>query len=139
MKFNVKTYEWIIGELLLLVLIVGLYFAIKDPSYFSNTYVPEDGLFENLTAVFLLFISIVMAWRIIKFRKGKSWLWYLTHIGVMLIFFFGAGEEISWGQRIFNIESSEFFEEHNTQDEMNLHNLEIGGVCLLYTSPSPRD
>lgn len=130
MKFNVKTYEWIIGELLLLVLVVGLYFSFKDPNYFTNTYVPEDGLFENLTAVFLFFISIVMAWRITKFRKGKSWLWLLTHVGVMLIFFFGAGEEISWGQRIFGIESSEFFEEHNTQEEMNLHNLEIGGVRL---------
>ncbi len=41
------------------------------------------------------------------------------------MFLFGAGEEISWGQRIFNIETPEFFKKHNAQKEMNLHNLVI--------------
>ena len=40
-----------------------------------------------------------------------------------LIFIFGAGEEISWGQRIFNVESSEYFLENNAQGETNLHNM----------------
>ena len=44
--------------------------------------------------------------------------------------FFGAGEEISWGQRIFGIETPEAFAEHNRQGETNLHNLEIYRVNL---------
>ena len=44
--------------------------------------------------------------------------------------FFGAGEEISWGQRIFGIESSEFFSENNAQQETNLHNMVVGDVKL---------
>src|SRR5690606_5826178 len=41
-------------------------------------------------------------------------------------FIFGAGEEISWGQRILNIESTEFFQKNNAQGETNLHNLVVG-------------
>jgi hypothetical protein len=41
--------------------------------------------------------------------------------------FFSGGEEISWGQRIFHIKTPEYFAEHNTQDEMNIHNLVVDG------------
>jgi hypothetical protein len=47
-----------------------------------------------------------------------------------LMLFFAAGEEISWGQRIFHIKSSEFFKERNSQGETNLHNLVVDGVKL---------
>jgi len=47
-----------------------------------------------------------------------------------VVFIFGAGEEISWGQRLLSVESSEFFEQHNAQGEMNLHNLRVNGVKL---------
>lgn len=43
-----------------------------------------------------------------------------------LIFLFGAGEEISWGQRIFDVESSEYFKQNNAQQETNLHNMVVG-------------
>ena len=42
------------------------------------------------------------------------------------IFLFGAGEEISWGQRIFNVQSSEYFLENKEQGETNLHNMVVG-------------
>jgi hypothetical protein len=32
-------------------------------------------------------------------------------------------EEISWGQRIFDIQNPKYFEEHNTQKEISIHNL----------------
>lgn len=127
---KIKTYEYILAGIVVSILLYGLYLSTQDVTQFEQQYVPEDGLFENLTAVFLFALSILMFWRIIKFRKGKKALWLVTHIGFLLIFLFGAGEEVSWGQRIFGIESGEFFEEQNTQGEMNFHNLEIGGVRL---------
>ena len=36
-------------------------------------------------------------------------------------------EKISWGQRIFNVESSEWFKANNAQAETNLHNLVVDG------------
>ena len=47
-----------------------------------------------------------------------------------LFFMFGAGEEISWGQRLFEIESSGFFDENNAQGEMNLHNLFVNDTKI---------
>ena len=35
------------------------------------------------------------------------------------------GEEISWGQRIFNIATPETISQMNVQDETNIHNLEF--------------
>lgn len=36
---------------------------------------------------------------------------------------FGAGEEISWGQRVFDIQTPAALAERNAQRELNLHNL----------------
>jgi hypothetical protein len=50
-----------------------------------------------------------------------------------LLFFLGAGEEVSWGQRIFGWESGEFFMENNKQMETNFHNLVVGDLHLAKT------
>ena len=41
------------------------------------------------------------------------------------IFLFGFGEEISWGQRIFNFDTPDFIANRNTQKELTIHNLEL--------------
>jgi hypothetical protein len=92
--------------------------------------VREDGWVEYLTTLFLIMGAVIFginAVKAIKKRNAKQILFYVLS---MLVFIFGAGEEISWGQRIFSIESSEYFLEKNYQGETNLHNLEIGGVDL---------
>ena len=38
---------------------------------------------------------------------------------------FASLEEISWGQRIFNIRAPDYFKEHNSQGEFSIHNLDI--------------
>ena len=39
------------------------------------------------------------------------------------VLLFAAGEEISWGQRIFEVDTPEVLVDSNKQDELNLHNL----------------
>ena len=41
-------------------------------------------------------------------------------------------EEISWGQRVFNIESPSFFKEYNYQQETNIHNFFDPYVFYFY-------
>ena len=41
------------------------------------------------------------------------------------MFFIAFGEEISWGQRIFGIETPEYMRTANVQEELNIHNLEL--------------
>ena len=107
----------------------GLYLGHFDIDNFY-LYIQEDGLVEYLTAIFLFASSGVCVYRAIQYRKLKKPLWVLTAAGLAFLFLFGGGEEISWGQRIFNIESGEFFQQQNIQNETNFHNLSIGGTDL---------
>lgn len=46
-----------------------------------------------------------------------------------LVCFYVVGEEISWGQRLFLFASPEFFQRHNLQQEVNLHNFLTGPIA----------
>ncbi|MBZ0154774.1 MAG: hypothetical protein K8I29_00995 [Alphaproteobacteria bacterium] len=84
--------------------------------------VREDGPVENITALvyglaFLLALSATVV-----FYRGQE------RVPGGLYALFSAGlftmcmEEISWGQRIFGVQSPEFFRHYNDQQEINLHN-----------------
>ena len=112
---------------LIVVFVFGVYYANTDPDYFEFSYTKEDGFAEYVTALLLLSISLLSLYRIFKFYQNKKLLWLLGTSFFVLIFFFGAGEEVSWGQRLFNIESSTYFLENNAQGETNLHNMVVDG------------
>lgn len=78
----------------------------------------EDNFFENLTAIFFLLASVFF---LIAFRCTRN----LFYLSLFLLFLFGAGEEISWGQRIFGFDLPDFIIRHNVQKEFNLHNIEF--------------
>jgi hypothetical protein len=46
-------------------------------------------------------------------------------LALAALFFFGFGEELSWGERIFGFAPPESLAEANRQDEANVHNLEL--------------
>ena len=115
---------------LLIVLALSVYFGFTDKVYFDTVFAQEDGAIEYGTFFFLLCISILQFIRLFTASKDKKVLWKLGILFFGILFLFGAGEEISWGQRIFGIESGEFFQGNNLQKETNFHNLEVGGVKL---------
>ncbi len=111
------------------LIIVSTVFLFYYSNSLYNLFVEEDGIIEYSTAIFLLSVSIYLINKLLKTVKVIS----TKNIGIVffsIIFFFGFGEEISWGQRIFNIETPQFFVENNLQSETNIHNLMIGGVKL---------
>lgn len=116
--------------LLGLVLIVSIWVSYSDPVYFEEVLMREDGIIEYATFFMLLAISMLCFRRLIQLWKVKKPVWRLGTLFFALVFLFGAGEEISWGQRILNLESPEFFMKHNLQDEINLHNLKIGDTKI---------
>lgn len=92
--------------------------------------VSEDHLVEYLTALFLLISFVVISSRIYQSWKNTS---VKQKIGLACMgaaMFVGFGEEISWGQRIFELHTPEFFKAYNLQNETNIHNLKIKGVKL---------
>lgn len=78
----------------------------------------EDGIFEWLTALFFFLTSVLFF--CMFFYKRNIIVFFFG-----LIFLIGSGEEISWGQRLFNFETPETIKEQNVQGEFTLHNLEI--------------
>lgn len=121
--------EKLILLLIIVILAVGFYlFNTNVPRF--ETYVQEDGVVEWLTVLGLILGSATCFYRLFKLRKQRK-PWFLFVVFMMgLGLFFAAGEEISWGQRIFHIQSSEFFLKNNAQGETNLHNLVVGGLKI---------
>lgn len=84
----------------------------------------EDHAIEVIQCLVLLAGSIWCGIRAIEnFKKGNR-LKFIQLLICTILFFFVAGEEISWGQRILNIETPSFFETHNRQKETTIHNIE---------------
>ena len=101
--------------ILIIMALIVLSYAVYLCNEKSVIYLTsEENLYEGGTALFLLMSSVLF---FIASRKNI----FMILLG--LFFFFGAGEEISWGQRIFGFETSESIKEENIQNEFNVHNL----------------
>jgi hypothetical protein len=90
----------------------------------------EDGFFETMGALFLLLSAIFFFMTYFKSRSGADIFLFRPKRNIFflllgLLFLFGFFEEISWGQRIFNIETPDYLKEVNDQEEINFHNLKI--------------
>lgn len=120
--------ETVVLSLIGAFLLFGLASAWVDVTWFEQVYAVEDGPVEWATAVALFVAAGVSAWTAFRPGGGRHWLHRATWIGLTLVCFFAAGEEISWGQRLLGVASPEFFLQHNAQRETNLHNLVVGGV-----------
>jgi len=119
-------FEKIGYGILAVIVLLGLYLGLSDDVYFDVNYAQEDGPVEWGTAIMLFAIFVLSLYHLIKFWTTKKLLWKVGTFLFVVLFLFAAGEEISWGQRIFGVESNEFFIENNAQGETNLHNLVVG-------------
>lgn len=117
-----KTAYLILG----LLVSLGLYLGLTNESYFDTQFAQEDGPVEWGTAIMLFGIFVLSLYRLITLGAKKKILWGVGTFIFAALFLFAAGEEISWGQRILGVESSEFFLKNNAQGETNLHNLVVG-------------
>ncbi|NNJ11897.1 hypothetical protein EKD04_016310 [Chloroflexales bacterium ZM16-3] len=102
---------------------VSLVTFIVQPKIFSRLAV-EDGVVETFSAlgyfasvIVLISTSFVLLRRNVPYRKLSITL----ALGGAFVLFIMGGEEISWGQRIFDIATPDTFV-GNHQGEMNLHN-----------------
>ena len=110
------------------VFILISYSIVNQPVQVIHHLTDEDGLFENIGAFFFLSTSLIFLFSFFRQSHPQYFLfrqveqnYSLLILGILFFFIFA--EEISWGQRIFNIEAGDFFKERNIQNETNLHNL----------------
>ncbi|MDQ2694885.1 MAG: hypothetical protein M3Z21_05795 [Pseudomonadota bacterium] len=90
----------------------------------------EDGIMENFQA-FLFFAAMLLALAIARnFQKrgepSIAIFYFIVSSGLLFV----VGEEISWGQRLFDWNTPEFMGSINLQNETTLHN--IAGVYIAF-------
>jgi len=103
---------------LLTIIFAALY--LLDESFYRNI-IKEDSIIEWLTFAFLIgagIVSLIVASGIRKRHHYFHW-FFILFFGFNLLAGF---EEISWGQRVFEVETTGIFHEYSDQNEMNLHN-----------------
>ena len=123
-----KTY--LLSFLIFLILIAS-YVPLFFLSYKEAIIlVKEEGIIQNCSAICYLFSACLMFYLFFR-SKSKAGKYLFNARRNYLLFLLGLfllvclGEEISWGQRIFKIETPTLLKEVNRQDEINLHNLAI--------------
>ncbi len=125
-----NSVEKFVLTIVFVAMIIGIIAAAVNMNWFLNSYVEEDGPIEWPTEIPLFIIFIACIVYLFKYAKRKNVWFFLVYLFIGLGSFFVFGEEISWGQRIFNFKTSAYFQKHNTQDEDNIHNLILDGEKL---------
>ena len=110
----------------------------RDAQLF-NALSLEDGPFEWLSALFLFvasaFFALLAIGQLAGRRSGggrQSWILGGTGLFFALIFFVIGMEEISWMQRVFDVETPQALVSLNDQKEFNFHNISTGASELIY-------
>lgn len=121
-----KLVYFTVLSLIIIILSYSVLYIFKGDKI--QFWVKEDGFFEYATSIWFLLASILFIILYIRSHTGNNFFILKTKKNVFflllgLLFFFGSGEEISWGQRLLNIETPEKLKEINAQGEITLHNL----------------
>lgn len=116
---TIKTIAFVLP----LFIISGLLYLKSFRYEFYDFLISEDSISEYLQAI-AYFSSGIIFILIAKMFKGEGTrlhkiLLITAGLGVLLI----AMEEISWGQRLFGVKTPEWFQRHNIQNEISIHNL----------------
>lgn len=106
------------------------------PLNFFKEIVKEDHIIEYLQFWTLILGGVSGLLAMIKHLKiGRHWRAMLAGLA-MLVFFVIAGDEISWGQRLLGLETSESYQEINRQGELTWHNLYAVEWLMIYAYTS---
>ncbi len=85
--------------------------------------IQEDAFFEWWQFIGYFGAGLLFMWQALHLKHWPPWMRIAMAVGAVLLIFV-AGEEISWGQRIFEIKNPDYFNQHNVQAELSLHNLD---------------
>ena len=127
MRGSSRQERLVAGIVLLTPLVIVCAFwrlrSVNFPRY--DWIMREDRFLESSQFGFYLAAGLVVLWVSINFFKARVrglGILFLCCCGACL---FVAMEEISWGQRILAVSSSDYFLLKNSQGETNVHNLVV--------------
>ena len=107
----------------IIIFLIFLCIKIVSPNAYTHL-IQEDSSMEYAQALFYFLSSMLSCLISAVSLKNKLALHGILY-GVLTIgLLFISLEEISWGQRVFDIENPAYFEQHNVQNEVSFHNLD---------------
>ena len=106
----------------LYIAVVGFYSAAA--AWYPMAYI--WATYEDFVGEWIQFWSIVVAFAVSVRLAVSRWRYRWFFVLLALSCFYVAMEEISWGQRIVEFSSPEFFRTNNLQGETNIHNFLTG-------------
>lgn len=112
------------------LLIFGIVMSRTDRFWFDFYYTVEDGFIEWMTVLPLVLMALVSLKRVHNLYYNRQFWFLLSLLIFTMLCFFAAGEELSWGQRLFGWKSADFFVHNNSQKETNFHNLIVAGQSI---------
>jgi hypothetical protein len=115
-----------------LIAVLGFAF-LGFENAFGGIFAAEDSGIEYGTSFFLLVSFVVLARYAVRFYRAGRLLSGAFLTSYALVFLFGGGEEVSWGQRLLGLETPEALREMNVQGELTLHNLAWGDSHIAHT------
>jgi hypothetical protein len=123
-KYDYAVYIGI-ASLTVVISFTVLLFVNEETQYHLTK---EDGFFESVGAVGWFITFVVFFYIFWKNKSGNNLIFLRTKRNLVFFIlgtfcFIACGEEISWGQRIFEIQTPDFLKKINRQDETNLHNI----------------
>jgi len=112
--------------------IVASYQVLAFNNSAGAFFLSEDHYFENVGAFSFFIASLIFFYGFWKIRTVRPddkifFIKKLAFLALAFLFFFAAGEEISWGQRIFNVQTPAALNEINNQGEITVHNIPVAG------------
>jgi len=121
-KYELAGIRYAMFACLISSIILSMIFLSQTPLFSALSR--EDGVIEYAQFLFFVATSIIWLFIAITTRNGLVFIKWVS-AALFLGFLFAAGEEISWGQRIFGFDTPEILHA-NSQGEANLHNLDSG-------------
>ena len=114
--------------LVMVLYLILAYSTLGWGETWAATLYSEDHYFENVGAISFFAasaISLFVFMRALKLREitGIARAKLFVYAALAMLYFFGAGEELSWGQRIFYDQAAPGFAEENIQQELKIQNL----------------
>lgn len=130
-EHDLPVWLWLGLPLLLLIAQLAVLVADGGGSLYRMLFDGEYGIVESATHLSLAgAVAGGICATIVALRSRLVWVGLLLALFVLGSLFF-LGEEINWGQIYFQWETPAYFQEHNRQGMINLHNLEGFNKKLL--------
>jgi hypothetical protein len=124
-KAGTRTEKYLVFMALIAFALL-MYGALFLPGDTYDALIKEDRWIEGPGSLALLAASVFFFMAFLQTRRSAhrySTLLKLALLGLAFLFFFGAGEEVSWGERILGYGPPSDIANASTQGELNLHNL----------------